>query len=98
MGGALSAAIDECIGLATFVNKIYAVTAKLEIRFKSMARTGEPLIITAQITKKTSRTIEIAVQMKRHDGSMVAEASSVQFIVHPVDDNAVLNNPPVTVK
>jgi len=97
-GGALSAAIDECVGLATFVNRIYAVTAKLEIRFKSMARTGEPLIITAQITKKTSRTIEIAVQMKRHDGSMVAEGSSVQFIVHPVDDSPVLNNPPITVK
>jgi acyl-coenzyme A thioesterase PaaI-like protein len=96
-GGALSAAIDECVGLATFLQKIYAVTAKLEIKFKSMARIGEPLIITAQITKQTRRTVEIAVQMKRQDGSVVAEGSSLQFIVHPTD-NSELSNPPPSVK
>jgi acyl-coenzyme A thioesterase PaaI-like protein len=90
-GGALSAAIDECIGLATFLKNIYAVTAKLDIRFKSMARIGEPLLITAQITKQTSRTVEIEVQMKRHDGSTVAEASSLQFIVKTADNNLQKN-------
>jgi acyl-coenzyme A thioesterase PaaI-like protein len=95
-GGALSAAIDECVGLATFLQKIYAVTAKLEIRFKSMARIGEPLVITAQITKQTSRTVEIEVQMKRNDGSMVAEGSSLQFIVHAQDHNTEFNAPSPT--
>ena len=97
-GGALSAAIDECVGLATFLNRIYAVTAKLEIRFKSMARIGEPLIITAQINKQTSRTVEISVQMKRHDGSVVCEGSSVQFIVHARDNNTEVSFLPPTAR
>ncbi len=62
-------------------------------RFKSMARIGEPLIITAQITKQTSRTVEIAVQMKRRDGSMVCEGSSVQFIVHARDNDTESSAP-----
>ncbi len=75
------AAIDESIGWATFQKHIFSVTAKIDIRLRSMARIGEPLTIVARIAKQTSRTLEVEVQMKRQDGSLVAEASSVQFIV-----------------
>lgn len=80
-GGALMAAIDESIGWTTFQKNIYSVTAKIEIRLRSMARIGEPLTIVASIVKQTSRTLEVEVQVKRQDDSMVAEASSVQFVV-----------------
>jgi uncharacterized protein (TIGR00369 family) len=82
-GGALMTLIDECVGYATFVNNIYCVTAKIEVRLKSMARIGEPLIAEARIAKQSSRLIEIEVEVKRQDGSTVAEATSVQFIVQP---------------
>ena len=55
-GGALMAALDESIGWAIYSKGIYAVTAKIEIRLKSMARIGEPLIVSSNITKQTSRT------------------------------------------
>ncbi len=80
-GGALMAAIDECIGWATYQKNIFSVTAKIDIRLRSLARIGEPLAITAQIIKQTTRTLEVEVQMKRKDGSIVAQASSIQFIV-----------------
>ncbi len=80
-GGALMAAIDEGIGWETYQKNIYSVTAKIEIRLRSMARIGEPLTITAHIAKQTSRTLEVEAQVTRQDGSTVAEASSVQFIV-----------------
>lgn len=80
-GGAILAALDEGIGWALFSKGIYALTARIETRIKSMAKVGEPLVITAQITKQTSRTVEVTAQMTREDGSVVAEASSVQFKV-----------------
>ena len=80
-GGALMAALDEGIGYATFSKGIYAVTAKIEIRLKSMALIGEPLIVSSHITKQTSRTVEVEARINRRDGSVVAEASALLFIV-----------------
>ncbi len=80
-GGVLMAAIDESIGWATYHANVYTVTAKIEIRLKSMARVGVPLILISRIAKQTSRTLEVEVQITRHDGSIVAEASSIQYIV-----------------
>ena len=82
-GGAIMAAIDEGIGWAAHFKNIYAVTAKIEVRLKSMARIGEPLIISAHITRQTKRTLEVEAQIKRKDDSIVAEASSIQFIMQP---------------
>ncbi len=82
-GGILMAAMDEGIGWACRLNNIYTVTAKMEVRLKSIARIGEPLIISACIKKETRRTLEVEVRAKRKDDSVVAEASSIQFIAHP---------------
>ena len=79
-GGILITAMDEGIGWVTILKNIYCVTAKIEVRLKSMARIGEPLIISAYITRQTKRTIEVKAEIKRKDDSLVAEASSVQFI------------------
>ena len=80
-GGALMAALDEGIGWAVFAKGIYAVTAKIEIKLKSMALIGEPLIVSSHITKQTSRTVEVEAQINRRDDSVVAEAAALLFIV-----------------
>jgi acyl-coenzyme A thioesterase PaaI-like protein len=80
-GGALMAALDEGIGYAAFNKGIYAVTARIEIKLKSMARIHEPLIVSSHITKKTSRTVEVEARINRRDESVVAEATALLFIV-----------------
>jgi acyl-coenzyme A thioesterase PaaI-like protein len=80
-GGVLMAAIDEGLGWTIFSKELYAVTAKIDIRLKSMARIGEPLIVNAWITKRTSRTIEVEARIQRKDDSVVAEAAGLLFIV-----------------
>ena len=74
-------ALDESIGKAIYDKGIYAVTAKIDIRLRSMARIGEPLITSSRITKQTSRTVEVEAQMSRQDSSVVAEAKALLFIV-----------------
>ena len=82
-GGILMAAMDEAIGWTAHCNKIYTVTAKFETRLRSMARIGEALTVSACIAKQTSRTLEVQAKITRSDDSLVAEASSVQFIIKP---------------
>jgi acyl-coenzyme A thioesterase PaaI-like protein len=82
-GGILITAMDEAIGWATHFKNVYAVTAQIEARLKSMARIGELLIVSASITKQTSRTLEVEAKITRKDDSLVAEASSVQFMIKP---------------
>jgi len=80
-GGAMMTVLDEAIGWAAHIKSIPAVTAKIEIRLKSMARIGEPLIVSGRIVRQTRRTLDVEADIKRPDGSIVAEASSVQFIM-----------------
>lgn len=82
-GGILMTAMDEGIGWVCNLKNIYTVTAKIEVRLKSMVRIGEQLIISACIKKQTRRTVEVEAKIKRKDDSVVAEASSIQFIIQP---------------
>lgn len=75
------AVMDEAIGWVTVFNNLYTVTAKIEVRLKSMAHIGEPLAVSATISRQTKRLAEVEAQIKRKDDSIVAEANSVQFIV-----------------
>jgi acyl-coenzyme A thioesterase PaaI-like protein len=80
-GGALMTALDEGIGRAIVARNIFAVTAKIDIRLKSMAKLGEPLYISANVVKQTSRTVEVEAVMQREDESIVAEATAIMYIV-----------------
>jgi predicted thioesterase len=48
-----------------------------------MARIGETLTISGSIKRQTTRLLEVEAKATRKDGSLVAEASSVQFIMKP---------------
>ncbi|MDE0300329.1 MAG: PaaI family thioesterase [Candidatus Poribacteria bacterium] len=75
-GGILSTLLDEAItyvGIASFDSP--AVTAQLEIRFKSPAPTGEKLIINAKRVKITRRLIEATADIRLEDGTLVADGS-----------------------
>lgn len=73
-GGILSTLLDEAIthvGIASFNGP--AVTAQLEIRFKTPARTGNKLIIVANRQKQTSRLTEATAHITLEDGTLIAE-------------------------
>ena len=83
-GGVLSVILDEAIGKACFREKAYCVTAQLDICIKSMARIGEPLIASGHITRRSKRLFETEAELRRKDGTIVAEASSLQFVVNTI--------------
>ena len=73
-GGILSTLLDEAItyiGIASF--DCPAVTAQLEIRFKSPAPTGKKLIVNAKRVKNSKRLIKAAAVITLEDGTLIAD-------------------------
>ena len=61
------------MGIASFDGP--AVTAQLDIRFKSPAPAGQKLIVIANRLKSAKRLIEVAAEIKLQDGTQVAEGT-----------------------
>lgn len=80
-GGILYTLLDEAGGYAITHAGLNCVTAKSEVRFNSLAPVNEPLQISAQITKTTSRLVETEATLSRQDGSIVAKNLSLWYIV-----------------
>jgi acyl-CoA thioesterase FadM len=68
------------MGWATYGRGIWALTGKMETRFRGIVPTGEPLEVRAHITRDRGRTLEVTAEL--HDlttGQVLAEAIAVLF-------------------
>jgi uncharacterized protein (TIGR00369 family) len=78
-GGVVSSLLDEAMGWATYGQGIWALTAKLETRFRDIVPTGEPLITRARVTRDRGRTLEVRAELLHFDGRLLAESTGVLF-------------------
>ncbi len=65
---------------------VNSVTARMEIEFHNLAPIGETLIMTVQITKNTTRLLEESVRIERQDRTLIAEGTSLQYIMSSNED------------
>ncbi len=80
--GVIAMLMDEGMGwISRYGAEVKSVTARLEIEFHQLAKVGETLIMTAQITKNTQRLVEVAVQIKYPDGSLIASGICIQYVI-----------------
>lgn len=79
-GGVLCTLLDEAGGYAIINTGLNCVTAKSEVKFANPAPIGEPIQISAQITKKTSRLIETNAALYLKNGTVIARCSSLWYI------------------
>jgi len=82
-GGIIGCILDEAMSYATLFEGINSLTARMQTRFKRPLQTGESLVITARVTKKTSRLIEAEAEMHLTDGTPVADSTATMFIARP---------------
>lgn len=78
-GGIVSSLLDEAMGWATYGRGIWALTGKMETRFRDIVPTGEPLTVRARITRDRGRTLEVGAELRHFDGRLLAEATGVLF-------------------
>lgn len=80
-GGILCTLLDEVGGYAIIYTGLNCVTAKSEIRYVNLAPINEPIEISAQITKKTSRLVETEATLSLKDGTIIATSLSLWYVV-----------------
>jgi len=86
-GGITACVLDEAMGRTAMFAGYHNVTAKLQVRYRKMAPVDDTYTVTCTVSRKTSRLIETEARLIASDGSVVAEATSTQFIVNLVKDN-----------
>ena len=80
-GGIISTLMDEAMAKLAQILGLHALTASLDVRFKEVARTGEPLHVRAELAKLTKKLIYAKAFARRADGSIVAEAQAKLIIM-----------------
>ena len=78
-GGVVSSLLDEAMGWATYGFGIWALTAKMETRFRAVVPTGQPLEVRARITRDRGRTLDVAAELRDESGNVLAEAAGLLF-------------------
>ncbi len=72
-GGVLSALLDEAMVKLAFGLGIPAVTAEINVKFRSPAAPGEELLVTGRLKKRSHRLIEAEAEIM-HNAKLIAEA------------------------
>ena len=75
-GGILSALLDEAMAKLAFELGYNAVTAMLNVRFKSLAKVKEKLTIRGKITQANRWLVFAKATIHKEDGTLIAEGDS----------------------
>jgi acyl-coenzyme A thioesterase PaaI-like protein len=78
-GGIVSSLLDEAMGWATYGRGIWALTGKLETRFRDIVPTNELLTVRGTIARDRGRTLEVFAELLDHDGKLLADCKGLMF-------------------
>jgi acyl-coenzyme A thioesterase PaaI-like protein len=56
------------------------MTAKMEMRIRQTIRTGQKILITGEVKKKTRKVVETYARAAFEDGTLAAEASASMYV------------------
>ena len=76
-GGIITALLDEVIGRVVTSLDIWAVTAKLELKFRKAVPLGEELTIVGEMIRLRSRSFEARGELRLADGTVAVEGYGV---------------------
>ena len=79
-GGITTTILDEAMGYAAYYEGVKCFTATMQTRFKRPLSVGEPIIVTASLTRKTRRLVETEAKITLIDGTLIAECTAMQYI------------------
>lgn len=89
-GGIAAAAMDEAMGWAMYAAGAWAVTARMEVKYRNPLPLGEEVLVSARVTRDRGRRLEATAQIRKPSGEIVAEANGV-FLRMPEARTAELN-------
>ncbi len=76
-GGVAAAVLDEAMGWAMYAAGAWAMTARMEVKYRRPLPLGEELIVTAEVTRDRGRRLEAEAAISTLSGEMLAQASGL---------------------
>ena len=76
-GGIAAAVLDEAMGWAIYAADARALTAQMEVKFRRPLPIGEPVTVTAQVTREGGRWLELVGEVRSSDGETLTEAKAM---------------------
>jgi len=80
-GGLVTTLLDETIGRAAFLRDMWAMTGRLEVRFRCPVPIGEKVTITSRITRVRDNVMEAEGEVRLADGTVAAEGRGLYLKV-----------------
>ena len=82
-GGIAAAAIDEAMGWAMYAAGAWAMTARMEVKYRKPLPLGRELLLTAQVVRQRGRRLEAEAQIRTAEGDLLAETRGLFLRVSP---------------
>jgi acyl-coenzyme A thioesterase PaaI-like protein len=73
-GGIITALLDEAMAWAGHVRGIWAVTARIDVRFRRPVAIGETTRVIGRVVSDRGRLLETAAELRRGDDVLLADA------------------------
>lgn len=73
-GGVVAAVLDEAMGWAVYGQGVWAMTAKMQMRFRDSVPLFEPLVVRASVTRSRGRLLSARAELRHRDGKVLVEA------------------------
>jgi len=73
-GGATSAALDEAMGWAMYGLGVWAVTGKMEVKFRQPLPLHQKMTVWGEIIRNRGRWLEVRGEIRSEEGKLMAEA------------------------
>lgn len=83
-GGIAAAALDEALGWAMYAAGAWAMTARMEVKYRKPVPLDEEIIVTAEVTRQRGRMIEGFAEIHSLSGQRLSEAKAL-FVRLPPD-------------
>lgn len=80
-GGIVSSLLDEAMGWATYGRGVWAVTAKMQTRFREPVPTGVEVEVRGRIARDRGRSLEVMAEVRGPGGKILAECTGIFFRV-----------------
>ena len=76
-GGIAAAALDEAMGWAMYAAGAWAMTARMEVRYRRPLPLGEPALVTAEVSRDRGRWLHVEGEVRSAGGELLAEAKAL---------------------
>jgi acyl-coenzyme A thioesterase PaaI-like protein len=76
-GGGVATMLDEAMGWAVYGQGIWAMTARLTMRFRRSVPLNEPLVVSGWMTRDRGRFLELRAELRSREGALLAQANGL---------------------